>query len=431
MNRLRAAATHFAISATLGIASYMAVSRIWFPGPLFEAAGGEHLFVILLCVDVVIGPTLTFVVFKPGKPGLTFDLWVIGMLQAAALAYGLFAIAESRPVYVAFVKDRFELVHANNIPDDVLAGAGMKRFRDLPWSGPRFVGVRFPTDPDERFKLMVSGMGGVDIGAWPQYHVPYAQASREAAARAEPVAKLAQFNPGLDAQRVARERGIDPARVVVVKPGIPMPSASDEERAAKRLLLAEKFGVEAHVLVVVLLGRLVRRKGVAWFVEDVVPRLPSDLPQPKWAAVDDEASLAAAVAKVGSVADVRMLGPVDDDDREILLMGSDVVVMANIHVPGDMEGFGLVAVEAASRGAVVVAARIEGLEEAVIDGVTGILVEPENAEGFADAIRRLEANRSELRRLSNGFREQTIHVHSVERMFAELPGAFGLDGSRR
>lgn len=212
MTRRRAAATHFAISLTLGVLTYAAVSGVWFPGPFFEAAGGKHLFIVLLCVDVVIGPTLTFVVFKPGKPGLRFDLWVIGVMQAVALLYGLYAIAESRPVYVAFVKDRFELVRANNIPDDVLAAGRLNRYRDLPWTGPRVVGTRFPTDPDERFKLMISGMGGVDIGSYPQYHVPYDTVRAQALAKAEPVTKLARFNRGLDEATLRRERGFDPAR---------------------------------------------------------------------------------------------------------------------------------------------------------------------------------------------------------------------------
>jgi hypothetical protein len=150
---------------------------------------------------------MTFIVFVQGKKGLAFDLWVIGILQASFLAYGVFTLAESRPVFIAFVKDRFELVRASQIPDSVLKESGMDRYRDLPWSGPKLVGVRFPEDPDERFKIMISGMGGVDIQAYPRYHVPYDAVRTEVATKAAPLANLAKFNKGIDIAAVAKSVG--------------------------------------------------------------------------------------------------------------------------------------------------------------------------------------------------------------------------------
>jgi hypothetical protein len=207
MNRFKAAGIHLGISATIALLVFTTVHYLWYPGDLFAAAGGRDLFLIVLAVDVTIGPMVTLIIFVPGKKGLAFDLWVIGILQASFLAYGVFTLAESRPVYIAFVKDRFEMVRANEIPDSVLEQARMRRYRDLPWTGPQVVGVRFPDDPDERFKIMVSGMAGVDIQAYPNYHVPYDASRAQVVAKGMPLAALARFNKGLSVPDLAAKLG--------------------------------------------------------------------------------------------------------------------------------------------------------------------------------------------------------------------------------
>lgn len=207
MGRYRAAAIHLGISATIAALVFLTIYFVWYPQQLFDSAGGRDLFLIVLAVDVTIGPLMTFIVFVPGKKGLVFDLWVIGILQASALAFGVWTLSEARPVYIAFVKDRFELVHASQIPDSVLADARMRRYRDLPWTGPKVVGVRFPTDADEKFKIMISGMGGVDIQCYPNYHVPYDAVRKDVVARAEPLAGLARFNKGLSTAAIAARLG--------------------------------------------------------------------------------------------------------------------------------------------------------------------------------------------------------------------------------
>lgn len=207
MTRTRAAAVHLAISATLIALVFLMIFFIWYPEPLFDYAGGRTLFLVVLAVDLTVGPLVTFIIFVPGKKGLVFDLWVIGILQGAFLAYGVWSIAEARPVYIAFVKDRFELARANQTPDSVLADAHMNRYRDLPWTGPRLVGVRFPTGKAEQFNLMVSGLGGVDIQSYPQYHVPYEQVRPQVVEKSSPIKKLETFNKGLSAAALASSLG--------------------------------------------------------------------------------------------------------------------------------------------------------------------------------------------------------------------------------
>jgi len=108
------------------------------------------------------------------------------------------------------------------------------------------------------------------------------------------------------------------------------------------------------------------------------------------------------------------------------MRGADISVMPNIRVRGDMEGFGLVAVESACSGALVIAAALEGIRDAVIDGETGILVEPERAEGYVEVIRELARDRDRLTTLAARYQRQARERFSVERAARELRAALGV-----
>jgi hypothetical protein len=93
-----------------------------------------------------------------------------------ALAYGVYIMFEARPVYTAFVKDRFEVVPADQL-DAVDLAEGPAEYRMLSFTGPRMVGVRFPdqSNAEEWNKLVFSGVAGKDIQNFPKYY-PYADA---------------------------------------------------------------------------------------------------------------------------------------------------------------------------------------------------------------------------------------------------------------
>ena len=195
MNRFQASLAHFAISVTVAFLVFLAVRFLWYPGPLFEGAGGRELFFVVVAVDVTLGPFITLIVFVPGKPGLRFDLATIAVLQVAALVYGLHAVAESRPVWIAFVKDRFELVRAIDIDPADRARAAPPHDA-LSWTGPRYVGARVPRDPAAQLRLLDSAVvAGKDLHTYPQYYVPYAAVAGAVRARAAPIARLRELNP--------------------------------------------------------------------------------------------------------------------------------------------------------------------------------------------------------------------------------------------
>ena len=193
--RLRAALIHLTLSATVAAAVFLPIYFFWYPDVLFESAGGRDLFLLIVGVDVALGPLITLIIFKPGKKGLLFDLVVIGMVQAAALTYGVYVLFESRPVHIAFVIDRFEIVRANGFPPGELDKARAKGYDKLSWTGPTLVGVKMPTDPDEQFKLMISGFAGVDAQYYPRYYVPYADVRGDVAKQARALETLRKRNP--------------------------------------------------------------------------------------------------------------------------------------------------------------------------------------------------------------------------------------------
>src|SRR5688572_10458424 len=112
MSRWRASGIHLLISVFIAAAGLALMLAAWYPGPLFQAAGGNELLFILVGVDVVIGPLITLAVFMAKKRGMRFDLAVIGTLQVAALLYGGWVVAASRPAFIVFVNDRFEVASA-------------------------------------------------------------------------------------------------------------------------------------------------------------------------------------------------------------------------------------------------------------------------------------------------------------------------------
>lgn len=194
MNRYRAALTHFALSMLVVGTVFLVVYFVWYPEPLFRGAGGRDLFLMLALVDVTIGPLVTLLIFKPGKWGLKFDLAVIALLQVGALAYGTHVVFEARPAWIVFLKDRFDLVRANQLFEEE-RGKWKPPFDREPLTGPRIAGARIPKDPDEQFRTMLTALAGYDVSSFPQHYVPYADVRAEAAARGRRLPDLRGLNP--------------------------------------------------------------------------------------------------------------------------------------------------------------------------------------------------------------------------------------------
>lgn len=194
-NRWKAAGTHLLICVAIASCVVALMLGLWYPRPLFEAVGGNDLLVILVGVDVMVGPMLTLIVFKLGKPGLKFDLVAIALMQATALAYGVHVVSLARPAFIVFVKDRFELVTVAELDPDALAEAKRPEFAEPPWTGPRLAAADLPVDPAERQQLVRLSALGLDAQHFPRYYVPYEARRAEVLARAATIARFRAEEP--------------------------------------------------------------------------------------------------------------------------------------------------------------------------------------------------------------------------------------------
>ncbi|SFN54515.1 TfpX/TfpZ family type IV pilin accessory protein [Dokdonella immobilis] len=194
MSRWKAACIHLSISLLVGLLVLALLFLVWYPEPYFEAAGGQHLIVVLLGVDLVLGPLMTLILFKSGKWGMRFDLWMIGVVQSAALVYGLHVIAESRPVFIVAAVDRFNVMAPADIDPEDLAAGKKPEFRSFSWTGPRLVGAQIPPRGKERTKLMFQGPGGRDVQNYPKFYVDYEAVAPAILDRAKPLSNLRERN---------------------------------------------------------------------------------------------------------------------------------------------------------------------------------------------------------------------------------------------
>jgi hypothetical protein len=196
LNRWQASGGHLALSAIIGAMVLAAMVFVWYPLPYFEAAGGNDLVLLMVGIDVALGPLLTLAVFNPrkGMGKLRFDLAVIALFQIAALAYGVYVMFIARPSYLVYAVDRFDLVMANTLPDEELKKASPPYDRH-PLGKPPTVGARVPADPKLKDESLFLALGGVDLTQQPRFYVRYDDVAKEAAARAKPLKALRDLNP--------------------------------------------------------------------------------------------------------------------------------------------------------------------------------------------------------------------------------------------
>lgn len=192
------------------------------------------------------------------------------------------------------------------------------------------------------------------------------------------------------------ERGLDRRKLFVVPNGVATHRFASTGRngSARRLLLDQHADTRfpERGLLLCSVGRQVKRKGFAWFVSEVMPLLPDDVHY--WLAGDgpETDDILAAAEKKGVKHRLRLLGRISESDLELLYAASDLFVMPNIPVAGDMEGFGVVILEAGLSGLPTIGSRLEGITDVIDEGQNGHLVPSGDAWGFSEAIMQYYRN---------------------------------------
>lgn len=108
---------HLSVSLLIAIATAILIFLVWYPQPLAKAVGVTSLFVMLIIIDVIIGPLLGLLVYKEGKNTLKFDLAVVILTQLSAFTFGFYTIAQGRPLWIVASNYNFQLVKNNEIND--------------------------------------------------------------------------------------------------------------------------------------------------------------------------------------------------------------------------------------------------------------------------------------------------------------------------
>lgn len=185
--------------------------------------------------------------------------------------------------------------------------------------------------------------------------------------------------------------------------------------AAGPINIASAPHLDDDAFLLVTVGRQVRRKGFAWFIENVMPRLPERVVF--WLAGDgpERENIESAIRRARMQDRVRCLGRISEEELIELYRRGQLFIMPNIVVPGDMEGFGIVMLEAGACGLPTLAADLEGIRDVIQDGINGWFAPTEDADAFAARIEALLADPTEVQAASQRTAEYVTSTFTWEK----------------
>ena len=150
--RWQAFSIHLALCAVLYVVLLYLILFHWYPQPYFAADGGWQGIRLITGVDLVLGPLLTLIVFKPGKPGLRRDLALIGILQTVAIVWGTWLVYEQRTAMVTYAYGSFYTLNPEQLRN---AGGKAIEVAEQAETIPPYGFVRLPKDSRERTNFVI------------------------------------------------------------------------------------------------------------------------------------------------------------------------------------------------------------------------------------------------------------------------------------
>ncbi len=194
ISKLHAFLIHLAGSALVVGTLCVIIFFVWYPTPYFAAKGASEVLRVLIGVDLILGPSLTLLLFRPRKPGLVLDLSVVATIQLAALIFGTTVLYQERPYYAVFAVDRFQVLAYKDVDSSMIEH---EEFRRKPFVGPILAVASLPDDQGEFQRLLEEILfeGKPDIERRPEFWSPYADRSADVIARARSLAELLERIP--------------------------------------------------------------------------------------------------------------------------------------------------------------------------------------------------------------------------------------------
>lgn len=180
--------SHLFISICVGLTVIGLIFFVWYPAPLAQALGVTDISLMLLAIDVIVGPVLGFIVFKEGKKTLKMDLAIIIALQLCALSYGLFSIYQGRPAWLVFQNDHFDLIRLNDAVSD-------KNTQEKNWLKPQFKAVDMGQTPLQKNKHLLEEMQtGIPASYRIERYMPIEKSKAQILAKKRDLKELDKFN---------------------------------------------------------------------------------------------------------------------------------------------------------------------------------------------------------------------------------------------
>ncbi len=193
--RLKASCIHFVISFFVLSLVSVALFAFYYPGLLGVASGVLSVFGLLIVVDLILGPLITFVIFNKNKRWLKLDISIVISVQLMALVYGLWILFSVRPVFIVFNIDRFDVVYANEVSAQSLARVSNSAFAKIPIWGPEYVGARLPQDQVAAKEVVMNAIsGGDDLSQLPEYYVSFESISKDIIQNVRSLEDLKKYN---------------------------------------------------------------------------------------------------------------------------------------------------------------------------------------------------------------------------------------------
>jgi len=173
----------------------------WYRWPGWYLADAAHLILVMIGVDVVLGPLMTLIIARSTKPRreLTRDIAMIVVVQLCALGYGTVSLWQGRPLYFAFSENVLQMVQAYDIDADEWAQGSRQNPDFAPhwYSFPRWIWAPLPKDPNESRKIVTSAIiGGDDVTSMPRYFKRWEQGLPDLRTHLKNVDNLAYFSKG-------------------------------------------------------------------------------------------------------------------------------------------------------------------------------------------------------------------------------------------
>ena len=184
------------------------------------------------------------------------------------------------------------------------------------------------------------------------------------------------------------KRGVFLQKIEVIPNGINDEFFLKEDKRILKEKFKKRFNIKINNKKIILsVGRLIERKGIHWFIKEVLPLILKNYSNFIYLIVG-EGKLKRKIEKIIEEKDLKeyvvLLGRIKKEDLKLIYNIADVFAMPNIKVEGDLEGFGIVLFEAASCNLSIVASDVEGIKDALLEGRLGKLVECYDSEAFAD-----------------------------------------------